>query len=540
MDITPSELAEKQAPGLENQMAGAESKFAELLAEFCNQVGVVEQDSQAFRQRCLELGIPTTQLDSWMEAARLVRRLELAQQTPTDVEPKSSLEVPQRIGRFELRREVGRGGFGVVYEALDPLLGRRVALKLPRAETLLSPELRQRFLAEAKAAASLDHPHVVPVYEAGEVGDFCYIASAFCSGDDMARFLAGKLEPVAPRQGALWVAQLADAVEYSHRAGIIHRDIKPSNVMLTPRSGTEESAELASDEEIPLVPRLTDFGLAKVVEQGLLSTRTSVMVGTPLYMAPEQALGDGSTVGPAADIYALGTLLYELITLRPSAQGTTVFEVIEQVRSARPIPPRRHQPRIARDLETICLKCLEKLPADRYATAAELAADLRRYLAGEAILARPVPTIRRVWEWTGRAERMRDAGTLVIVINMVVICWMLGLSTFTMSGISGLPLDSNTDMVITITTVIFGLLGPHLVLGFYALRGSKIALWLGTLLFGVHELVTVSGLFGLPAPFIDRYPDPLQRWALYTLLAGLYLVQFMAFLIGLRARYQQR
>jgi serine/threonine protein kinase len=316
--------------------------------------------------------------------------------TPTDVPGADTATLPSKLGRFQVRRELGRGAFGVVWLAHDPHLRRDVALKVPRAEALVSPEARERFLREARAAAGLDHPNVVPVYDAGEVGSVCYIASAYCPGTNLAAWLRQRDEPVPAREAAALVATLADGVEHAHGRGVVHRDLKPANVLLETGGG--------DDTNPTFLPRITDFGLAKLlaVEPGWegeapaepratgAQTESGAIVGTPCYMAPEQAGGKSREVGPAADVYALGAILYEVLTGRPPFQGETVLDVLLQVRAQEPVPPGSLRAKMPRDLETICLKCLEKAPARRYPTARALADDLRRFLAGEPVQARPV------------------------------------------------------------------------------------------------------------------------------------------------------
>jgi eukaryotic-like serine/threonine-protein kinase len=340
------------------------------------------------------------------------------------------------LGRFVIRRELGRGTFGVVYLAYDPRLHREVALKVPRVEALVMPELRERFRKEAMAAAGLDHPHIVPVYEAGEEGAVCFIASAYCPGITLAAWLRRLREPVSYRVAAGLVATLAEAVEHAHRRGVLHRDLKPSNVLLEMPASAERDDEVPSDGYDPtLFPRVTDFGLAKLMDAppeadfGSNPTLSGVIMGSPSYMAPEQAEGHAGGVGPAADIYSLGVILYELLTNRPPFQEDSALEILVLVRTQEPLPPSRLRPRLPRDLETICLKCLRKPPQSRYATAQALADDLRRFLAAEPILARPAPAWERAIKWVRRHPAMAAmagsaavaALTLAVVIGLANI-----------------------------------------------------------------------------------------------------------------------
>ena len=343
-------------------------------------------------------------------------------------EASLSEQPPSEVGRFVIRQELGRGSFGIVYLAYDPRLRREVALKVPRGE-VLSSDLRARFRNEALAAAGLDHPNIVPVYEAGEAGPICFIASAYCPGITLAAWLRRRGRPVAPRMAAGLVATLAEAVAHAHRRGVLHRDLKPSNVLLE-RQGARAGEWKGDEDGRDFVPRVTDFGLAKLVgdspsaEATLNPTQDGVLVGTPSYMAPEQAEGRAGAIGPPADVYSLGVILYEALTGRPPFQGDSVLDTLVLVRTQDPLPPSKLSPRVPRDLETICLKCLHKQPAARYGTAEELAEDLRRFLAAEPIRARPTPALERAVKWVRRhpaVTTLAGAGTVAAVALAVVI-----------------------------------------------------------------------------------------------------------------------
>jgi hypothetical protein len=322
---------------------------------------------------------------------------------------------PARIGRFEIRRALGQGGFGVVYLAYDPVLARDVALKVPRLDALADDECRARFQQEARSAAGLDHPNLVSVHEAGQVGPVLYIALAYCPGYNLAEWLKQGTSLVACEQAARLLLMLADAIHYAHSRGVLHRDLKPSNVLLTPVAMAENpvlyaaSSGLAANAGIwqpqpgaRFIPRVTDFGLSKQVAGDQHHTQTGAVLGTPSYMAPEQAEARAGEVGPATDVYALGAILYELLTGHPPFVTDTALDTLLLVKTAEPVPPRRLCPKIPCDLETICLKCLQKEPRQRYATAAALADDLRLHLGGKAIHARPVSAVEHGWRWCRR------------------------------------------------------------------------------------------------------------------------------------------
>ncbi len=329
---------------------------------------------------------------------------------------------PARIGRFQIRRELGRGAFGIVFLALDPALGREVALKVARPETTVTPQFRQRFLREAQAAAALTHPNVVSVFESGEWGPICYIAQEYCAGPTLAAWLEQQAEPVPVAAAAALVATLAAALDYAHQHGIIHRDLKPSNVMLVPKQGGDcfpasGDCVLPGGEKdgLDFVPKIADFGLAKLLESSAAETRSGLLLGTPGYMAPEQVEGRFGAIGPHTDIHALGVILYEMLTGRPPFAGATDVEMLKRVALDEPARPHGLRASIPRDLEAICLKCLEKQPSRRYPTAAALADDLARFLAARPTLARPLGSFGRAVNWA----RRRPAAAALLAISLM-------------------------------------------------------------------------------------------------------------------------
>ncbi|MBI2825522.1 MAG: protein kinase [Planctomycetia bacterium] len=319
-------------------------------------------------------------------------------------------ELPPSIGRFRIERELGRGGLGVVYLAHDPKLARDVALKLPRVEALASADMRRRFVREAEAAARLNHPNLVTVYEAGEEGFICYLASEYCEGQNLAQWIRARgNEPVPVRQAARMALDLAEAAQHAHGRGVLHRDIKPSNVLLEPLEHAQASA---TSDDLTVRPKLADFGMAKLLEQSTDETRSGALVGTPAYMAPEQAEGRIHDLDARTDIYALGAVLYEMLTGSSPVKGQTDVETLRRVLCDEPTAPRRLRSDVPRDLEAICLKCLARRREDRYTTAQELAADLQRFLNGQPTEARPL----RPWERAAKWARRRPAiGALVVV-----------------------------------------------------------------------------------------------------------------------------
>jgi serine/threonine protein kinase len=294
-----------------------------------------------------------------------------------------------RVPGFAVEREIGRGAMGVVYLAWEERLRRPVALKMILAGAHASDRDHARFRREVEAVAALQHPNIVQIYAVGEAGGLAYCALEYVPGGTLAENTRGR--PVASRDSAALAEALARAVQYAHDRGVIHRDLKPANVLLGEGG----------------IPKVADFGLAKRLNSATGPTQTGAILGTPAYMAPEQA-GDGKSAGPAADVYALGAILYELLTGRPPFRAATPLDTMRLVASEEPVPPRRLRPAVPRDLETIALKCLRKAPTRRYASADELAEDLRRWRAGEPIQAR-----RQGWgEWSVRQAR-RHRGWLI-------------------------------------------------------------------------------------------------------------------------------
>jgi WD40 repeat protein/tRNA A-37 threonylcarbamoyl transferase component Bud32 len=324
------------------------------------------------------------------------------------------------IPGHEILGELGRGGMGVVYKARQTRLDRLVALKMILSGAHAAKDELERFRTEAKAVARLHHPNLVQIYEVGEHQGRPYFSLEFVDGGSLEPQIDGK--PLPPSEAARLVETLARAMHYAHQRGVIHRDLKPANILLHKDEGRrmkDEQGYCAS-----FIAKITDFGLAKRMDAPDGQTRTGEVLGTPSYMAPEQAEGRVRDVGCHTDIYALGAILYELLTGRPPFVAEMVWDVIRQVIADEPLPPTRLQAQVPRDLETICLKCLEKSPSRRYASAEALAEDLHRFLVGEHIQARPVSTIQRSVKWA----RRHPAVTALLTVGT------LALATLTVGG----------------------------------------------------------------------------------------------------------
>jgi serine/threonine-protein kinase len=333
-------------------------------------------------------------------------------------------ELPRMAG-YEVEAELGRGGMGIVYHARDLRLNRPVALKMLLAGAYAGPEERQRFLREAEAVAGLRHANIVQVYGAGDHEGRPYFTMEYVEGGSLAQLLLGTPQPAGP--AAALVATLAEAVQVAHQGGIVHRDLKPANILLV--SGGVVSGEWSKDTTHHSAltthqPKIADFGLARHFDGGAAVTRTGARVGTPSYMAPEQALGNSRAIGPATDVYALGAILYELLTGRPPFRGETALETERQVIAEEPVPPARLNAKVPRDLETICLKCLHKDPPRRYPTAAALADDLHRFQRGEPIAARPAGVVERMAKWARRHPTV----TTMLAASLLLAAALVGVS----------------------------------------------------------------------------------------------------------------
>src|SRR5258705_477597 len=333
----------------------------------------------------------------WRKLKRL--GVDLDNLFPIQGDPQGAGPELPKIPGYEVEAVLGRGGMGIIYRVRHVKLDRVVALKMLLSGKYAGAVELARFTREAQAIAALQHPNIVQIYDVGEVDGRPYFTMELVGGGSLSKKLAGTPQPA--QYGASVIHILARAIHVAHLVGIVHRDLKPSNILLTP-DGT---------------PKISDFGLARHFEGQSDVTLDMAKIGTPSYMAPEQVIGKPGSVGPPADVYALGATLYELLAGRPPFRAETATETERQLLTREPVPPSRLNTKVPRDLETICLKCLHKEPQRRYPSAADLAEDLRRFLDGRPIVARPVSRLERAWRWCKRNPH--DTALAVLALALV-------------------------------------------------------------------------------------------------------------------------
>jgi len=388
-------------------MSDEDSRIERLLEELFETQSTPEQVCAD----CPEL-LPQVR-SMWKRMRRLDADLSNLFPAPGELPPLTDDELPVIEG-YQVEKILGRGGMGIVFQARHLRLNRPVALKMILAGPYANPEERKRFVQESEAVASLRHPNIVQVFDAGEIDGRAYFTMELVEGGRLSEKVAGTPQPAL--EAAALVAAVADAVHAAHQKGIVHRDLTPSNILL------------ASDG----TPKVTDFGLARRLETDSEMTVTGLPVGTPSYMAPEQARGQKDAIGPVTDVYALGAILYYLLTGRPPFQAESSTATLQQVVAGEPVPPARLNPRVPRDLGTICLKCLNKDPHRRYESATALADDLRRFEQGDPIKAHPVGVSERAARWVRRRPALAGAlaaGVLLALSLLVTGLWWHGQRT---------------------------------------------------------------------------------------------------------------
>ena len=427
-------------PGDASHQDNPDEQLAHLLEQLANQPGISQRIIDEAAQQDRQLG---DQLDAARKTLDLLQRvrehdsknvrstvvnLDTVEFDPDaeDIEAfhtafATQVDQPalQSLGRFEIIRQLGEGGFGLVFLAFDPKLKRQVAIKIPRPQAIMTNELRRRFINEAEAAAALNHPNIIPVYDTGDIDSIAFIASQYCDGPTLEQWLQSNKQPTS-KQAARLAITLAEATQHAHNRKVLHRDLKPQNILL-------DLAELSPEENVAehfsSIARITDFGLAKVQSADQELTTTGSIIGTPAYIAPEVASGD-STGSSSADIYAIGAILYRVLAGTSPFKESTPIKTLRAVQEKEPTSIRAKNREVDHDLESICMKCLEKKPANRYENALELADDLHRYVNGISVNARPISAMQKLTRWCQRNPVVAGSMTVVsltILTSLIVV-----------------------------------------------------------------------------------------------------------------------
>ena len=416
---------------------------------------------------------------------------------------------------FELLESVGGGHFGTVWKARDTKLDRIVAVKIPRRGQIEGPEA-EMFVREARSAAQVRHPGVVGVHEVGREDDMLYIVTDFINGCSLKDWLSRR--QLTAKEAAKLCVKIADALQAAHDAGVVHRDLKPGNVMM----------DLAGE------PHLTDFGVAKREVGEVTMTMDGQVLGTPAYMSPEQARGDAHNADRRSDVYSLGVILFELLSGELPFRGSQRMMLV-QIQTENPPSLRKLQSRIPRDLETICLKCLEKEPAKRFATAREFAEELGRFLNGEPIRSRRVGPLGQAWRWYCRhpSAMMVAAGGFSTFCAVLMILWGLAGVVIFCTGLH--PTSRPHESTVTIVMLILGFYLPVLGTGIKTLSGSVVALYAGIVAWLVGLYLSVGGLVGA---FFDvgTFGDAKVRMPLFVLFIVLCLLALLLHVVAVVAR----
>ena len=357
-----------------------------------------------------------------VDTAEVIRRLDnLWLDRPVQLPGPFSDPVGTRVGRYVLERVIGRGAFGVVYKARDPDLNRAVAIKIPRPDVLLDSDRLARFESEVQACARLDHPGIVQLYEADLSRAVPYMASAYCPGPNLQQWMDEAAGPCSIEAAVMFIEKVARAVQYAHENGIVHRDLKPGNILLVPNDSESSSLTTLNDFQ----PKLTDFGLAQMTH-GLHESQSSLIIGTPLYMSPEQAESRSDDIGPASDVFGLGAILYHLLTGVAPFAARNYAAVLLRLREETPLPVSALRAEVNADLETVCLKCLQRERGDRYVSAGEMADDLKRCLNKQPIHGRRLSLLQRIRRWSQQTARINEATLLIVVLAFIRLVFAPG------------------------------------------------------------------------------------------------------------------
>lgn len=424
---------------------------------------------------------------------------------------------PEQISRFQVRSLLGLGRFGVVWKAFDPASNREVALKVIHQSQLYAEAHRRRFLRECSLAARLDHPAIVPVYEAGTSEGMPYLVMPVCDGQTLDKWFAAQPQPVPARLAAQIAQRISEAAAHGHQNGILHRDLKPGNVMV--------SSAMASPGNSELTIRILDFGLAIPLDVTLRDTRGSLIAGTPVYMSPEQAECRTDEIGVGSDVFSIGAILYELLTGLPPFQAPTLPAVIERLQSETAASIRDYRKDVPADLDAVCLKCLAHEPRQRYASAQALAADLERFLQEQPVTARPLGRLQRWLIWCSLRRGQQQLALTAVAINVVIMLW--GVASLPAAFAEIPPGQMSLSAVLPILGPLCGVIVPlHVLLIWLSLqirrlrdirRHSLIALGLSAATLGYALSVLFDVAPAAPSPAYAE--NPFARNVAFTLVA---------------------
>jgi serine/threonine protein kinase len=447
---------------------------------------------------------------------------------------QSSLPLGQRVAHFNIRALLGQGAFGVVYLADDTIENRPVALKLPRVEVLCNPERRKRFSAEAELAIQFDHPGIVKVYQCETEGPTPFIASSWCDGGDLGNWRAQQTAHGAdlpPWEDVVEImAVVADAVDYAHRQGVTHRDLKPANILLCRRldQASEGKSGLAGFH-----PKVTDFGLAKLSDPSIEDASASLLVGTPIYMAPEllNRTNDICDDPALADVYSLGAILFEMLAGASPIQGETYFEVLSNIRNEPSLRLSHFRKDLPVELTVICAACLHKNPAARYESAARLAEDLRRCLSGKPVAGKAINVAARGKFWFGRKDWYSIAGWFAIGSQSLVTTWLV-LSDFFKVVFGVLTMQEYLTILPQLIFIAVATSFSMILLGIFTLSRKRWAAWGGVALAAFNLLAPISALLSQPLIFNEVYNanDPYFSFKIHLILLLCFLSQLVLFL----------
>ena len=447
---------------------------------------------------------------------------------------QSNLPLGQRVAHYNIRSLLGNGAFGVVYLADDTIENRPVALKLPRVEVLCNPEKRKRFSTEADLTKRFDHPGIVKVYQCETEGPTPYIASAWCDGGDLGKWKAqqtarGVYQPPWEHVVEL-IAEVADAVHYAHEQGVTHRDLKPANILLCRR------LDQASDEKSGLAsfrPKVTDFGLAKLNEPSIGDACSSLLVGTPIYMAPElfNRSSDGFADHALADVYSLGAILFETLCGVSPIKGETYFEVLSNIRNEASLRLSLLRKDLPMELSVICGTCLQKNPAARYESAARLAEDLRRCLSGKPVVGKAIHAMARGKFWFGRKDWYSIAGWFAIGSQSLVTTWLV-LSDFFKVVFGVLTLEQYLAILPQLILIAVATSLTMILFGVFTVKRKRWAAWGGVAVAAFNLSAPISAFVNQPVIFNEVYRanDPYFSFKIHLILLLCFASQLVLFL----------